>query len=388
MTNLTQKLKDKGWVETTLGEVILNKNQGVNTTVEKVEYTKEGFKILRAKDISSKQIDFLNTEHVSKLTFEKLSNRVKPKLNDLLYTNIGSQMGLCAKVSMNEPFGIAWNILRITANSEKITTDFLLNFLSWNETRAKISTRNSSSTMPFINGSDFDSFPILLPPLPTQKAIADVLSSLDDKIELLREQNKILEETAQTVFKEWFGKYSVERPEELPEGWRVGKLGEIIKREPVSYKCDKKDLDENGTTPIIDQGANGLYGFTSRKPDFIASFENPVILFTNHTCNYWFVDYNFCAIQNVLPFRGKGGYDEYFLYFMTKDVVKFIEYKGHWPDLEVKDFVIPTVEFAQKFSKMSKPTLQKISDNKKQIQTLTQTRDTLLPRLMSGEVEV
>jgi type I restriction enzyme S subunit len=73
---------------------------------------------------------------------------------------------------------------------------------------------------------------------------------------------------------------------------------------------------------------------------------------------------------------------------MTKDVVKFIEYKGHWPDLEVKDFVIPTVEFAQKFSKMSKPTLQKISDNKKQIQTLTQTRDTLLPRLMSGEVEV
>jgi type I restriction enzyme, S subunit len=54
-----------------------------------------------------------------------------------------------------------------------------------------------------------------------------MLSSFDDKIELLREQNETLEKIAQTVFQEWFGKYSPERPEELPEEWRVGKLGEF-----------------------------------------------------------------------------------------------------------------------------------------------------------------
>ena len=65
-----------------------------------------------------------------------------------------------------------------------------------------------------------------IPPLPEQVAIAGMLSSFDAKIELLREQNQTLEKTAQTIFYEWFGKYSVEYPENLPEGWRVGKLGE------------------------------------------------------------------------------------------------------------------------------------------------------------------
>ena len=68
---------------------------------------------------------------------------------------------------------------------------------------------------------------IFLPPLPEQRAIASVLSAFDDKIELLREENKTLEAIGQTIFVEWFGKYSPERPEELPEGWRVGKLSEI-----------------------------------------------------------------------------------------------------------------------------------------------------------------
>src|SRR5690554_7895826 len=69
-------------------------------------------------------------------------------------------------------------------------------------------------------------FPINLPPLPEQKSIAQVLTAFDDKIENLRAQNQTLETFAQTIFKEWFGKYQV--GDELPEGWRVGKLGELI----------------------------------------------------------------------------------------------------------------------------------------------------------------
>ena len=105
----------------------------------------------------------------------------------------------------------------------------------------------------------------------------------------------------QELFKERFGKWKV--GDELPEGWRVGKITEIIKRETISYKCDKKDLEDKGKTPILDQGTTGLYGYTSRDPDFIATKDNPVIIFTNHTCNFWFIDYPFCAIQNVLPYR-------------------------------------------------------------------------------------
>lgn len=141
-------------------------------------------------------------------------------------------------------------------------------------------------------------------------------------------------------------------------------------------------------TPILDQGSNGLYGYTERDPDFIATKSNPVLVFTNHTCNYWFVDYPFCAIQNVIPYYGKNGYDEYFLYFMTKGSIEFIEYKGHWPDFVAKDFIIPPTETAAAFSTIAKSILQKSSANKEQIQTLSKTRDTLLPKLMSGEIRV
>jgi type I restriction enzyme S subunit len=73
---------------------------------------------------------------------------------------------------------------------------------------------------------------------------------------------------------------------------------------------------------------------------------------------------------------------------MTKGSITFIEYKGHWPDFEAKDFIIPPIEVAQKFSKIAKPILEKISDNNSQIQSLARTRDELLPKLMSGEVRV
>ena len=73
---------------------------------------------------------------------------------------------------------------------------------------------------------------------------------------------------------------------------------------------------------------------------------------------------------------------------MTKGSITFIEYKGHWPDFEAKDFIIPPAEIAQDFSKLAKPILQKISDNNSQIQSLARSRDELLPKLMSGVVRV
>ena len=260
---------------------------------------------------------------------------------------------------------------------------YLLRTSYFRKTVAQFATKTTRASL---NTDSIKRIALFLPKFPEQKAIASILTSFDDKIELLQAQNETLENIAQTIFKEWFGKYQV--GDELPEGWRVGYITEIIERFPISYRCVKKDIDEDGTTPIIDQGADGLYGYTKRKPDFIATKENPVVLFTNHTCNYWFINYPFCAIQNVIPYRGINGYNTQFIYFLTKDSVQFIEYKGHWPDLESKEFIIPTVDFAQKFSSLANPILDKISENKTQIQTLQQTRNTLLPKLMSGKLRV
>lgn len=257
---------------------------------------------------------------------------------------------------------------------------------------------NFDSAVPGLNREMAYSLKCLIPEREEeQRAIAAVLSSLDDKIELLREQNKTLEATAQAIFKEWFvnfnfpgatGKMIDSELGEIPDGWRVGTVNDFIKRETISYRCDQDDLSPKGKTPIIDQGANGLYGYTEREPDFQASKENPVILFTNHTCNMWFVNYPFCAIQNVIPFRGNDEYDIFFVYYMTLGRVSFIEYKGHWPDFEQKEYIIPTPEIANEFAKFVKPLQYKIWNNNTQIQTLSKLRDALLPKLMRGEVRV
>jgi type I restriction enzyme S subunit len=86
-----------------------------------------------------------------------------------------------------------------------------------------------------------------LPPLPEQKAIAQILTAFDDKIELLQAQNKTLETTAQTIFKEWFGKYQI--GDELPEGWRVGRLGEEFNI-TIGRTPPRKEKEWFSNTPI------------------------------------------------------------------------------------------------------------------------------------------
>lgn len=347
-----------GWEETTLGEVVNIQTWKWIPSSERLEYWK--YEIIGANWI----IWYMNSYL---LDWEFILTWRVWTIWEILY-----------KVWKFHPSD---NVLCI---SEKKNVS--IRFLSYYLKTLSLKTLNCWSTQPLVTQTQYRNLPIHLPPLPEQQAIAAVLSSFDDKIELLRAENQTLEQMGQELFKERFGKWKV--GDELPEGWRVGKITEIIKRETISYKCDKKDLDDKGKTPILDQGTTGLYGYTSRDPDFIATKDNPVIIFTNHTCNFWFIDYPFCAIQNVLPYRWINGYDEYFLYFMTKGSIKFTEYKGHRPSFVALDFVIPPIELAQEFSKIAEGILKKISWNKEQIQTLSATRDQLLPKLMSGEVRV
>ena len=369
-----------GWKETTLGDIVEIVGWWTPKTSEP-QYWNWNIPWLSVVDFNNDNRRVYYTEKT--ITEEGLKNSSTKILNewDLIISARWTVWAL-AQLKRDMAFNQScYGIKQLDGVSDKNFLFYLLknsiSFLSRNVHWAVFDT---------ITRETFDIIPIHLPPLPEQQAIAAVLSSFDDKIELLRAENQTLEQMGQELFKERFGKWKV--GDELPEGWRVGKITEIIRRESISYKCDKKDLDDKGLTPILDQGSTGLYGYTSRDPDFIVTKDSPVIIFTNHTCNFWFIDYPFCAIQNVLPYRWINGYDVYFLYFMTKGSIKFTEYKWHRPSFVALDFVIPPVELAQEFSKIAERILNKILWNKEQIQSLSATRDQLLPKLMSGEVRV
>ena len=382
------------WIETIVESLVNDKilekpmdwNHG-NLHPKSSDFTESWVPFIMASDISNGKVDFKNCYYISEATNNTLQKWfAKPW--DVLLTHKATIWKVALLWNEYPSITLTPQVTYYRVlNHDKLDNKYLYYyFLSPYFQNIFAMWSWAWSTRAYLWITDQRKLPIILPPLPEQKAIAGVLSAFDDKIELLRAENQTLEEMGQTLFKEWFGKCKVW--DELPDGWKVGKITEIIKRESVSYKCDKDDLDKDWTTPIIDQWTTWLYWYTKREPDFIASKENPVIVFTNHTCNFWFIDYPFCAIQNVLPYRWTNWYNERFLYFMTKWSISFIEYKWHRPNFVAIDFIIPPVDLADKFWEIAKTILNKISYNKEEIKKLSETRDQLLPKLMSWEVRV
>jgi type I restriction enzyme S subunit len=294
---------------------------------------------------------------------------------------------------------------------------------------------NTGSAQPSLNRNHIHPIQIRIPEPPEQKAIAHILGSLDDKIELNRQMNATLEAMAQALFKSWFvdfdpvldnalaagnpipdelqdkaaarealGDARKPLPEDIaalfpaafvwteemgwiPEGWEIRKVGEIITRLQVGQKYSQKTALETGNVPILDQGKSGIIGFHNDTPGVSASAEDPVIVFANHTCYMRLIMHDFSAIQNVLPFRSKT-MNIHWLYHATYGKQEFLEYKGHWPDFILHNIVVPEEELTNIYGGLVSKEAIHIFKNEKQNDVLSVIRDTLLPKLLSGELRI
>ncbi len=238
-----------------------------------------------------------------------------------------------------------------------------------------------------ITRTTFEQLNVNLPPLPEQKAIAEVLSSLDDKIDLLNRQNKTLEQMAETLFRQWF-------IEEAKEDWKVLKLSDIAE---VKAGGDKPQLySENKTDcnciPIYSNGIKnkGLYGYTNTPQikeesvtvsargtiGFVALREEPYVPIVR--------------LISLIPYKKKMTAKYLFLWLKTQKI------KGNGttqqqltiPDFSSHNIVVPPYKIIISFTERINCLYLKIKGNNKQIHTLEKMRDTLLPKLISGEVRV
>ena len=280
--------------------------------------------------------------------------------------------------------------------------------------RGSLEQHFTGTTIKHLTGKAIAALEVPCPPIDVQLAMADVLKTLDDRITLLRETNTTLEAIAQALFKSWFvdfdpvhAKMQGRAPEGMdqataalfpdsfeeselgpvPKGWRIQKFGDFIDRQSVGKKFDQKTAFASGQVPILDQGKSGVIGFHNEEPGIKASIEKPVVVFANHTCYMRLICFDFSAIQNVLPFVGKG-VDTVWAFYATKDRVKFSEYKGHWPDFAIEKAVVPSIEFTEVFRRIVDPLVARIRNNEVQIQNFAAVRDTLLPRLISGQLQL
>jgi len=254
------------------------------------------------------------------------------------------------------------------------------------------------------------SYPFVFPHLPEQKAIAAVLSAFDDKIELLREQNQTLETLAQTIFKEWFvhfnfpgkdGKpfrdnggemvgietrHALSR-QKIPKGWRIGRLGDITII--ASGKRPKNREDKQTPThqvPLI--GATKIMGYVD---DYLYCEDILVIGRVGTHGEIQRFHEKVWPSDNTLVI--KSDYFD-FVYFILKSIDYETMNRGAvqalitQTDLKNHPVIIPEYMIMEEYMEISSLIFKKIKNNTAQIQTLSKIRDTLLPKLMSGQIRV
>lgn len=161
---------------------------------------------------------------------------------------------------------------------------------------------NSGAGVPTLNRNHLDELEIFVHDISDQRKIAATLSAYDDLIEVNTRRIHVMEAIAQSVYREWFGKVD---KKSLQKGWEIVKVEEAIARVSAGKRYDINTVFSEGRVPVLDQGMSGILGYHNEEPGVIASEENPIIVFTNHTCYQKIVQYPFSAIQNVLPFVPK-----------------------------------------------------------------------------------
>lgn len=255
---------------------------------------------------------------------------------------------------------------------------------------------NSGTGVPTLNQNHLHSYKLLVPDLATQEKIADILSTYDDLIENNNRRIEILEQMAQEIYKEWFIRFRFPGHEKvkfingLPEGWEVKKIKDIVDRKPFGTLYKESQVQEDGKVIVIDQSKKDYIGFHNNEPSHNADIEKPMILFGDHSCKYKIMIKPFSLAENVIPFisNNENLLTTYYLFYSINSIVQTTEYKRHWTDLTNKKIIISNINLQTKFEEKIKEFLLEIEQLSIINRNLIKQRDLLLPRLMSGKLEV
>jgi len=387
---------------------------------------------IRGGDISNGQVDVNQLRTISEAVSQQYG-RTLLRGGELVVSLVGNP-GQVAKVPAElAGANIARQVALVRIN-EDTDSDFVKYYLSSSLGQMSLSGYTMGSVQQVINLRDLKKIKIPVPPLPEQKAIAHILGSLDDKIELNRRMNATLEGMAQALFKSWFVDFdpvidnalaagnpipeelaeraevrrkaladgtanrevgrpfsdAFQRTDEMgwiPVGWEVKKAESIVDRMKVNQKFTKKNVLVSGNIPVFDQGTGLLLGFHNGLADVESSKMNPSFIFGDHTCITHLSIKPFSVGPNVIPLKAKN-YDPYWTYFAIKDIQPFQEYRRHWMEFKIKEVLVPSEELASIFGNFIGDLYISMESNTDESTSLAKLRDTLLPKLISGELRI
>lgn len=382
------------WTDYKLAEISTNIQTGpFGSQLHQSDYSECGTPVVMPKDLIAGHISEDSIARVSEDHVERLS-RHKIEEGDILYSRRGD-VGRCAYAGLKE---VGWlcgtGCLRVSINAQMANSKYVFYQLQKAETVGWVVNHAVGATMLNLNTSILSDVPVKLPSLEIQNKTVRVLSAYDDLIENNQKQISLLEETAQRLYKEWFvdlrfpGYEDTEIVDGLPIGWKKQGLSEIA---PIL--TGKKDANF-GT-----EDGRYLFFTCAQEPIKAPSYSfdcDAVILAGNGDFNVKLYRGRFEAYQRTYVFSPFDSEHLYLLYHAVREnmrqlfqgasgsTIKFLT-KRMLEDIIV---YIPDEQLLKKYNDNAEAIQRKIECLKDSINEATEARDRLLPKLMSGEIEV
>ena len=371
--------------------------------------TLSGIPLVTAKIVKNGTINGY-TEFIAEEDYDKWMVRGFPKVGDVILTT-EAPLGEVALLK-EEKVALAQRIVCLRGKDNVLNNTYLKYYLQSGKGQKSLSARESGTTVTGIKQAELRRVDIEYPTYENQLRIASILSSLDRKIELNNKINADLEEMAQAIFKNWFvdfepfkdGKFVDSELGMIPEGWKVGTLGDITKNKSAKVK-ERNDvkvlspvttgelvLSEEYFTKQVFSSSIAKYKIVN-KGDFAY---NPARVNIGSLGRNEF-DFDGCVSPVYVVFSVLDGYENYFDLFRKtdffKDSVASLAIGGvrqslSYDDLSSIEVIIPSENAVEEFNNLYNQMKKTIKANKLENSRLSTLRDTLLPRLMSGELEV
>ena len=355
----------------------------------------EGFPLIRTPNVGRGRLLLEGVHRVSKAVYDKRNARGIPREGDLILAR-EAPAGNVAVIQKGQDVCLGQRTVLIRPNRELTDPDYLAYYLLSPEQQYELLGTANGATVAHVNLPIIRGLKINLPTLNTQHKIAHILSAYDDLIENNQKQIRLLEEAAERLYREWFvalrfpGHETTPVTDGVPEGWEKGILGDIarFKRGKTITKAETR----KGNVPVVAGGLAPAY--YHNKANTVA----PVVTVSGSGANA-----GFARLYNVDVFASDCSFADiqttpylYFVYCFIKDNKESFEamQKGaaqphvYAKDINALELYIPPKSIMIDFCKFVSVYFNQVRNLERQIDVASEARDRLLPKLMSGEIEV
>ena len=394
------------------------------------DFKSEGVPVIKIKNIRVGQVDMSDASYVDPAFLDRVGKKYRVKSGDILISLTGSHLTLpnsvVGRVALySGKLGTSLLNQRagkiLVTRPDKVTSSFLLYVLYTEEIGKNIALMaHGSASQANVSPSQVESLKILLPPLPTQHKIAAILSAYDDLIENNNRRIEILEEMARMLYREWFVKFRYPGHESdrfyeselglIPEGWEAKKLTELgfMARGKSKHRPRNDPSLYGGEYPFIQTGEvkscllyitdyEKTYNDKGLAQSKIWQPGTLLITIAANIAETAIITMPACFPDSIVGFVADSSQvtPEFLKYRIDDIKVQMQNFsRGTAQDnlslekIKLFDFLVPPKEHIQKYKKITQPAFEQIKNLQIKNNNLRQTRDLLLPRLISGEIDV